>query len=118
MSLKRPRITALLLATLIESTPDRVRRRFDRTPDAAAGWEWESGEEGWTIVAGEESIQLPLDHITSIDQISCTCLLSPQCFHVIACLTRLEVMSVVTASMPEDEAELEQSGAIDQDLIE
>ena len=40
---------------------------------------------------------------TPIDQVRCTCLLSPRCFHVLACLTRLEVALVEAAPAPESE---------------
>jgi hypothetical protein len=36
-----------------------------------------------------------------VDQVRCTCLLSPRCFHVLACLTRLEVAIVDAAAATE-----------------
>jgi hypothetical protein len=32
---------------------------------------------------------LPRGLVTSVEQVACTCLLSPRCFHVLACLTQL-----------------------------
>ena len=91
MSGARPTVSPQLVAAAIESAPDRVRRRLDRAPAAAAGWEWMPGDDGWTVDTGGEKVRLPRESIHSLDQLSCTCLLTPHCFHVLACLTALEV---------------------------
>jgi hypothetical protein len=114
MSAARPTASPELLAVLIESTPDRVRRRLDRTPDAAAAWDWQATAEAWSVDTGGETVTLPLTHVLSVEQVKCTCLLSPRCFHVLACLTRLEVAIVEpepaaegepTESAPSEEAD-------------
>lgn len=94
MSTERPTIAPRLIAAMIESTPERVRRRLDPTPDAAASWDWQAGDEVWSVQTGGETVTLPRGHVVSVDQLTCTCLLSPRCFHVLACLTRLEVAIV------------------------
>jgi hypothetical protein len=86
---------------MIESTPDRVRRRLDRTPDAAASWDWQEKDQAWSVSAGEETVTLTRAHVVSVEQITCTCLLSPRCFHVLACLTRLEVAVIEPAATTE-----------------
>jgi hypothetical protein len=91
MSDARPTVSPQLVATVIESAPDRVRRRLDRTPDAAAGWEWRLSDDGWSVDTGGEMVRLPPNRIQSLDQVSCTCLLTPNCFHVLAILTALRV---------------------------
>jgi hypothetical protein len=91
MSDSRPTVDPVVVATAIDGAPDRVRRRLDRTPDAAATWDWTCSQKGWTVQAGEEIVQLPTAHVAALDQVSCSCLLAPNCFHVMACLTGLEV---------------------------
>ncbi len=101
MSGERPTVSAELLAALIEATPDRVRRRLDRDPQAASGWTWQAAAEVWSVEAGGETVTLPHGHVAAVEQVSCTCLLAPKCFHVLACLTRLEV--AVAESPPAEE---------------
>jgi hypothetical protein len=104
MSASRPTISEALIASMIESTPDRVRRRLDKTPEIAASWSWQAGETSWSVETGGETVTLPYGHLTDEGRIACTCLLSPRCFHVLACLTRLEValVEISTASDAED----------------
>jgi hypothetical protein len=106
MSTERPNLSPQLIAAMIESTPDRVRRRLDRAPDAAAAWEWRQGTDGWSVDTGGETVTLPLGHIRSVDQLRCTCLLSPRCFHVLACLTRLQV-TIVESVQAEETKQIE-----------
>ncbi len=101
MSAQRPTIAAELVATMIEATPDRVRRRLDRTPDAAARWQWQADEQIWSVEADGETVTLPHGHLQSVEQVRCTCLLSPRCFHVLACVTHLEVIALATAAADE-----------------
>src|SRR5262245_16377348 len=91
MSAERPTVSPELVAAMIEATPDRVRRRLDRTPDAAASWEWQASEETWSVNTGGETVTLPHGHVVAVEEVTCTCLLSPNCFHVLACLTSLGV---------------------------
>lgn len=105
MSSARPKVAPDLIASLIDSTPDRVRRRLDRSPDAAAAWSWQITEEAWCVSAGEETVTLPKEHVLTVEQIKCTCLLSPRCFHVLACVTHLEVAVVEAPSEPAPPAE-------------
>jgi hypothetical protein len=103
MSAERPTVSPELVAAAIESTPDRVRRRLDRTPDAAASWEWRPGDVAWSVDAGGETVILPNGHVVALEQLTCSCLLSPRCFHVLACLTSLKVVAVEPA--PRDDQE-------------
>jgi hypothetical protein len=102
MSKPRPTVAPQLIAAMIESTPERVRRRLDRTPDVAAGWDWQAGDEVWSVQTAGETVTLPRGHVVSVDQLAFSCLLSPRCFHVLACLTRLEV--AIAESAPAEEA--------------
>jgi hypothetical protein len=117
MSAERPTAAPELIAALIEATPERVRRRLDHTPDAAATWTWQASAEVWSVDTGGETVTLPLTHVLSVDQVRCTCLLSPRCFHVLACLTHLKVALMesvqTTASEP-----VEPAAETDQDTVE
>jgi hypothetical protein len=115
MSGKRPTVSPELIAALIDSTPERVRRRLDRAPDAAASWVWQASEEAWLVDTGGETVTLPHGHVMSVEQLTCTCLLSPKCFHVLACLTRLEVAIVESSPSPAGE---QASPDAEGDLIE
>jgi hypothetical protein len=118
MSAARPTVAPELVASMIQSTPDRVRRRLDRTPDAAESWQWQATDEAWSVDTGGETVTLWHGHIVSVDQIRCTCLLSPGCFHVLACLTRLQVL-IVESSAPEPTASNEPAASeSSEDLAE
>ncbi len=94
----RPSISAELLAMLIDQAPSRVRRRIDKSPDAAESWQWQAGDEKMMVLAGEETVTFVANEsdsntISDPQQVQCTCLLSPKCFHVLACATRLDVQA-------------------------
>lgn len=91
MSTPRPTVAPQLIASLIDSAPDRVRRRLEQAPRAAATWTWRETPENWTVDTGGESVALPLGHVHGVEQLRCSCLLSPRCFHVLACLSSLVV---------------------------
>src|SRR5215813_2738220 len=103
MSTERPTISPELVAAMIEATPERVRRRLDRAPDSAVGWSWQLSGEFWSVEAGGETVTLPRTHVLSGEQVRCTCLLAPRCFHVLACLTCLQV--AIVESVPAAERE-------------
>lgn len=91
MSDTRPTVASDLVASLITGAPERVRTRLDRAPNAAEEWTWQSGSSHWTIQAGAETVTMPQGHLSAVEQVTCTCLLTPRCFHVLACLMRLTV---------------------------
>ena len=117
MNTQRPTVAPQFIAAMVESTPDRVRRRLDRTPDVAATWDWQAGEEIWSVQTGSETVTLPRGHVASLEQVACTCLLSPSCFHVLACLTRLEV-AVIESVQGEETADEPTSPALEEDVVE
>ena len=118
MNAKRPTVSPNLVAALIESTPDRVRARLDRAPSAAASWTWQANVEAWSVNTGTETVTLPHGHVVDMEQLACTCLLSPRCFHVLACLTCLEV--AIAESAPAERSEEVESPAPNEaeDLVE
>lgn len=98
MSSSRPQISPLLLAEMIESMPGRVRKRLDAEPNVAHGWQWTLEEDRWLVAAGEETVELRSERgvIDSHEHLRCSCLLTPKCFHVVACIS---VLSTVLASV-------------------
>lgn len=72
MSNKRPAVAAALMAELTESTPDRVRRRLDRKPDAANEWTREAESDRVIVQAGNETVSLPRETVHRLDEIACT----------------------------------------------
>ena len=71
--------------------------------------------ERWVVKAGDETVTLPRGQIVAVEQVTCTCLLSPRCFHVLACLTSLKVAHV-EAIHAEEPVELPESASND-DLV-
>ncbi|WP_164103694.1 hypothetical protein [Candidatus Laterigemmans baculatus] len=95
MTTPRPEVDGLLVAELIDSVPGRVRKRLDQNPDAASAWHWQQQQETWLIQCEEETVTLQTqdNRIVSRTEIACSCLLSPKCFHVLACISLLETAS-------------------------
>lgn len=119
MSDLRPTVAAALLASLIESTPDRVRRRLDAAPQAAAGWKWNLRAESWLVETGGETVTLPHGQVLEIEHVCCTCLLSPKCFHVLACLTSLEVAVAAAPAIAEmDTSETPENDAVEPGVLQ
>ncbi|MFO0923583.1 MAG: hypothetical protein U0905_13975 [Pirellulales bacterium] len=90
---KRPKIAPLLLAELVEQVPGRVRKRLDGSPGIAETWIWRQTELIWTVQAHEETVRLESANGTleKIHQVSCTCLMAPKCFHILACCSCLSL---------------------------
>jgi len=82
---------------LIEKAPSRLRKRLDQDPIAANQWTWAPSENGWIVQAGEEIVKIASKaadpsrsvNVSSIEQLQCSCLLTPNCFHVLACVSVL-----------------------------
>lgn len=91
----RPSICPNLMASLIDAAPSRVRRRLDKTPTIAGSWTWSIDSDRTLITAGEETVRFQHDDasnvLAKITQVSCSCLLSPKCFHILACVSVLGI---------------------------
>ena len=112
-------IRADFLSSITLSTPDRVRRRLDQTPDAASEWKWQhDGQHVWIVAAGEETVTLNGEQICSIEQVSCSCLLSPNCFHVLACLTTLSLATDTVEQREEVETLSSHHKDLEADLVD
>ncbi len=90
---QRPRCAPEVVAALAERAPGRVRRKLDKQSDVAAGWQWRRDGDQWTVTAGSESVRLkvPGGVLRTTDDVACSCLLSPRCFHALACVSVLDL---------------------------
>lgn len=106
----RPKITPMFLTQLVEQAPGRVRKRLDSEPAVADSWNWTHQENVWTIQANDETVrlQIPNGVLTSLDDVSCSCLMSPKCFHILACCSSLPLEHSQASAEPNLE---EQSSA-------
>ena len=93
----RPTVAADVLAQLTRAVPPRVSKRLDARPRVADEWTWTLGT-SVTVAAGEETVTLAREGVSRADQASCTCLLAPRCFHLLAVLTVLPVAEGGAAS--------------------
>ena len=107
----RPTINPAVAAEITQQAPARLRKKLDRDPNVADGWEWSVSHDQCQIDNGDQQIVLKTTDgvVQTIDSIECNCLLSPRCFHVLATITLLdvadEIASSATESQPEDEYE-------------
>ena len=111
----RPTVSPDVIAAIIEATPERVRRRLDRNPKAAEEWNWQLEQTAWQVEAGNETVVLSGTHLDAVDQMVCSCLLAPNCFHIAACLTSLEVVLTEESADPvadETVAPFEEQGKV------
>ncbi|WP_182866448.1 hypothetical protein [Stieleria mannarensis] len=94
---RQVRICAELIAQLIDQAPARVRKRLDKDPAIAHGWTWSAQSTGIAIRAGEETVRLDFDAdsklVGQMEQLTCSCLLSPKCFHLLACASCLTIQT-------------------------
>ena len=86
----RPVVSPLVVAEIVSAAPARLRRKLDKQPTIADDWNWSSKSDSWQIVAGTETVELASRVLTPED-VRCSCLLSPRCFHVLAVLSVLEI---------------------------
>lgn len=86
----KPRAAPSLLAAVTALVPARLVRKLDAAPRAADAWQWQAATV--TTESGER-VTLTLDDgvVRQAAQLSCSCLLSPRCFHVLAVAAALEV---------------------------
>lgn len=95
--MSRPRVDPALAARLLAAAPARLRRRLDESPLLAEGWSWDG--EGVSIDA-DTRVTLHGAELRGEDQLRCTCLLSPRCLHVLACLAVLEPLEATAPTTP------------------
>jgi len=92
----RPEIAADVLAALMQAVPERVAKKLDAAPRTSDGWTWVSAE-AVTVFTGSETVTLQgggaRGPIVRREDVTCTCLLQPRCFHVVAVVSVLPVAS-------------------------
>lgn len=103
---EKPRIAAELVASITAAVPRRLIGKLDAEPRLAESWAWQREGESWQVLiaSGGETVRLEAvgGLLENAGQVSCSCLLSPRCLHVLATVTLLEVAAGVTP--PEEEA--------------
>lgn len=84
-----PQVSGLLLAEVLESLPGRIRKKLDAAPLAAAETAILSLDGAPVLVSvGSETVTFLAPRIDSLDQVHCSCLLSPRCLHLAQALLR------------------------------
>ena len=94
----RPRARPTLLSAVTAIVPPRLTKKLDANPTAAATWTWTVRDAETTVVTdGGETVTLrhlppagPGAVVGALDDLRCTCLLSPRCFHLLAVVAALE----------------------------
>lgn len=80
----RPTISAVLLASINESAASRLLRKLDKHPAIADSWAWTVQDSTWKIDTGSESVEIENAVVNQLQDMQCSCLLAPKCFHVLA----------------------------------
>lgn len=95
------------MADVADNAPNRVRKKVDKQPRVADEWKWSRKGGVFSIAAGAETVRLKTaDGVAAaLDDVTCTCLLSPRCFHVLAVLSvcRLDDATETDDDVPPDE---------------
>ena len=96
-----PPVVAPVLAAAVDALPNRLRRKLDDTVAAAASWPV-SVHNGQTTVTVDDSttvtVSAPDGTVTEPGQVTCTCLLAPNCLHRAAVLARAPVADPVAVA--------------------
>lgn len=86
----RPRALPSLLSALTARAPGRLVKKLDAAPRVADAWTWEAYRV--TTDSGETVVLTPVGGVVrDAESVSCSCLLSPRCFHVLAVAAALDV---------------------------
>lgn len=90
--MSRPRLDPGVLAQVTDQAAARIIKKLDREPRVAESWTWTSDDASLQVGTGAETVTLTSENgvVQSLEQVACTCLLAPRCFHVLAVLTVLE----------------------------
>lgn len=86
------KVTPALVAELVAASPGRVVRKLDAAPELARAWEWVPSESSVTVTTDKgESVTVAGPVASSMDALSCTCLLAPRCLHLLAVVRLLDL---------------------------
>ena len=94
-----------ILAALTEAAPGRLVRKLDKDPQMAKAWDWQESDSEVKVSNGKETVTFSHEsgNVSSIEQISCTCLLAPRCLHILASSSLLEVSAGSPGSTASDD---------------
>ena len=91
MTATLPAVAAPVLAAAVDGLPGRLRRKLDDAVTTATGWPV-SIVDNQTVVRVDEAttvtLPLPAHTVTEPAQVTCSCLLAPNCLHRAAVLAR------------------------------
>ncbi|MFO0738281.1 MAG: hypothetical protein U0270_20480 [Labilithrix sp.] len=80
------RAAPTLLSALAAAAPARVVKKLDADREVARSWTWMVGPDGGTVaIAGGETVTVRASDglVTEPTAFTCSCLLTPRCFHVL-----------------------------------
>ena len=82
----KPKISAALKAQVALNAPSRLVKKLDKDPTRARDWTWSDKGEHHTIQTDTEAcVRLAKQQtLKDLDDISCSCLLSPKCLHILS----------------------------------
>lgn len=94
----KPTIDAGLRDLLTGAAPTRVHKKLTADPEVAGGWTWSQDGPVWTVNTGAQTVRLAGETLTDAAQVTCDCLLSPRCLHVVAAIAVLDVIATAPAA--------------------
>ncbi len=98
-----------LLPALAAAAPARVVKRLDADRSVARAWTWCVEAAGGPVPTdGGETVALVAD-AGVVREASCSCLLSPRCFHVLAAVAALDVADAAPAPEVATESPVEEA---------
>ena len=86
-----PRVAAPVLAAAVDGLPNRLRKKLDDMVATAAGWPVNVHDGLFTVVVDDATTVTLVAAdgvVTGPEQVTCTCLLAPNCLHRAAVLAR------------------------------
>ena len=100
--MSRPSIAPGLVAEVVEGVPSRLKRKLDKNPALAEGWDWsEAG--AWLEVraSAEVVVTVRAAGVAVADDLRCACLLAPRCLHRLAVARLLPIAEDLDGEDPE-----------------
>ncbi len=85
------KVSPALVAELVSAAPGRVVRKLDKDPEMAQAWTWSEGGDLTVVTDKSETVVVDGPVARSLEQVRCSCLLSPKCLHLLAVVRLLEL---------------------------
>jgi hypothetical protein len=89
-----PTILPAVLAAIVERAPPRLVKKLDGAPEVAGGWTFEQQSNALSVTSdGGERVLVSSedDTVRAPEQLVCSCLLAPKCFHLLAVAAYLPI---------------------------